>query len=113
MAVDNNGLIVIGESINATRKLKPASPRIHLDDNVARIRYVNADGHEAFMDISDVFPWDENARKRTLVPHVAHAMKTKNIGGLVVAQERAGAAIIDICVDEIAVDPEERNYWMR
>lgn len=116
MAVDNNGLIVIGENINATRKLKPSSPRILLEGNVARIRYINGEGSEAFMDVSEVFPWDEDARKRTMVPHVSHAIKTKNIeyiGGLVAAQEKAGATIIDVCVDEIAVDPEERNDWMR
>ncbi|MBL4733678.1 MAG: dihydropteroate synthase [Rhizobiaceae bacterium] len=116
MSVENNGLIVIGENVNATRKLKASSPRIILDGNVAKIRYVNANGDEAFMDVSEVYPWDEAARKRTLVPHVSHAIKTKNIeyiGGLVAAQEKAGATIIDVCVDEIAVDPEERNDWMR
>ncbi|MBL4756111.1 MAG: dihydropteroate synthase [Rhizobiales bacterium] len=116
MTVKKDGLIVIGENVNATRKLKPSSPRILLDGNVARIRYINAGGDEAFMDVSEVFPWDEEQRKKVLVPHVSHAIKTKNveyIGGLVAAQERAGATIIDVCVDEIAVDPEERNDWMR
>lgn len=116
MSVDNNGLIVIGENINATRKLKPTSPRIILEGDVAKIRYTNSEGSEAFMDVSEVFPWDEELRRKVFVPHVSHAIKTKNveyIGGLVAAQEKAGATIIDVCVDEIAVDPEERNDWMR
>ena len=116
MTVENEGLIIIGENINATRKLKPSSPRIIIEGEQASIRYTMADGETGFMDVTEVFPWDEDKRKRTLVPHVGHAIRTKNldyIAGLVAAQENAGASIIDICVDEISVDPEERHDWMR
>lgn len=116
MTVENDGLIIIGENINATRKLKPSSPRIVIDGQNASIRYTRADGETGMMDVSEIYPWDEAVRKKTLIPHVAHAIRMKDldyIGGLVAAQEKAGANIIDVCVDEIAVDPEERHEWMR
>ena len=54
--------------------------------------------------------------KKTKITHVAHAIHTKNldyIEWLILRQVEAGANIIDVCVDEISVYPDERHECMR
>lgn len=81
MTVENDGLIIIGENINATRKLKASSPRIVIDGNSAAIRYTLANGDAGAMDITEIFPWDEALRRKTPAPtsSTSASMKSPSI----------------------------------
>ncbi len=46
MDIESNGLIIIGENFNATRKIKATSPRVEEKDGTYGIRYTNLDGVE-------------------------------------------------------------------
>ena len=50
-----------------------------------------------------------------MIPHVAQALRNRDFDYItyaIKAQERAGAHIIDLCVDEMSVYPEERYKWI-
>lgn len=121
MATQTRGLpkdriIVIGENFNATRKIKATSPRVKEIDGRTGIVYTNLAGDQKLLDCSDVIPEDPAARNSFMVPHIAQALRNKDmdyISWAIKAQERAGAHIIDLCVDEMSVYPEERYEWIQ
>lgn len=109
-------LDIIGENFNTTRRLKPASPRVLREDGKIGVMYSGPDGTKRVLDITEIFPKDPAAVRKYQIPHVAHALRTKNldyIAWIIRSQLEAGANIVDLCVDEIAVDPNERHQWMR
>lgn len=116
MKVPGDKLIVIGENFNATRKIKITSPRVVQEGDRVGIAYVDLDGTKRVLDVSPSLPSDPAKRAKFMIPHIAQACRQKDLTYIrwaIKAQERAGAHIIDLCVDEIAVEPEERHEWMR
>ena len=114
--MQENKLQIIGENFNATRRIKATSKRINVADSKASLQYQNLSGEDAFLDVSLVYPDDPKELRKTQITHIAQAMKNKDldyISWIVKGQEQAGATIIDVCIDEISVDPEERHDWMR
>ncbi len=112
----NNGLIVIGENINTTRKIRATSPNIVQEDGKVGYAYTGLDGTRQLLDITDIFPEDPAELKTARIPHIGHAVRTQDLDYLrwaILSQERAGATIIDLCVDELSVYPEERHDFMR
>ena len=111
-----DGLIVIGENFNATRKIKATSPRVQEIDGRTGIVYTDLDGTRKLLDCTDVIPEDPAQRNSFMVPHIAQALRNRDLEYItyaIKAQERAGAHIIDLCVDEMSVYPEERYEWIR
>lgn len=116
MSIKSNGVIVIGENFNATRKVKATSPRVIEDNGKWGIKYTNLDGEDRVLDVTNAMPDTDAARKNFMIPHVGEACRNKDMEYItyaIKAQERAGAHIIDLCVDEMSVYPEERHEWMR
>jgi len=109
-------LEIIGENFNTTRRVKATSPRIVQEDGKACLVYKNLEGARCFLDVSALYPSDPAELRKTQITHVAQAMRNKDldyISWIINAQVEVGATIIDICVDEISVDPDERNKWMQ
>jgi 5-methyltetrahydrofolate corrinoid/iron sulfur protein methyltransferase len=116
MTIGNGGLIVIGENFNATRKIKSNSPKVIEDDGKVGIGYVDLDGNSSFLDCSDIVPDDPAERNSFMIPHIGQALRHKDMKYITWAiknQERMGAHIIDLCVDEMSVYPEERYEWIK
>lgn len=116
MSTKNNGLIIIGENFNATRKIKASSPRVAREDGQVGIAYTDLDGSKRLLNCTDIFPQDPAEQKSFMIPHIAQALRKKDLNYItwaIRAQEQAGAQIIDLCVDEMSVYPEERFEWMR
>lgn len=116
MKVAGNGLIVIGENFNATRKIKASSPRVVQDGNKVGIGYTDLDGNKRVLDVTTCMPDDPNKRKNFSIPHIGEACRQKDMNYIrwaIKNQELHGAHIIDLCVDEMSVYPEERKEWMR
>jgi len=114
--MDGKILDVIGENFNTSRRIKATSPRVIKDGDMVKLTYVNLKGEKAFLDVTSLYPEDPAELKKTQLVHVAQAMRNKDldyIEWLILRQIEAGANIIDICVDEICVDVEERHDWMR
>ncbi|MBI2461526.1 MAG: dihydropteroate synthase [Candidatus Rokubacteria bacterium] len=113
----SDALIVIGENLNATRKLKATSPRIvPLDDHRWGLGYTDLGGTKRVLDLTECYPKDPEERGRALVPYIAQAIRVRDLDYLayaVHAQIRAGADLIDCCVDEMSPWPEERMAHMR
>lgn len=113
--MNDSMLQIIGENFNTTRRIKPTSPRVVQEGGNVGIAYQGPDGSRRLLDVTAIFP-KEPAKLRTFqIPHVAHAVRTRNvdyIAWLVNSQLAAGAHIIDLCVDEIAVDPRVRHETM-
>jgi len=109
-------LEVIGENFNTSRRIKGTSPRVEKSADGAALNYVDHHGKPCQLDITDIYPEDPSELPKFQIPHVAQAMRQKNVDYIewvIRAQIEAGATIIDICVDEISVDPDERNEWMK
>ena len=116
MKVSNNKLVIIGENFNATRKIKASSPRVLQDGDQWYVTYTNLDGTPGRLDVTATIPEDPNERRVFAIPHIAEACRRKDMDYIVWAiksQEAGGAHIIDLCVDEMSVYPEERFEWMR
>lgn len=116
MTIPAEGLIVIGENFNVTRKIKIASPRVVRDDNKIGIAYADTSGGRKVLDCTDIVPIDPAEQDGFMIPHIAQALRKRDleyIGSVIRAQEMAGAHIIDLCVDEMSPYPEERQEWMR
>ena len=115
MKVAGDGLIIIGENFNATRKIKITSPKVVLDDNKVGIGYTDLDGNKRVLDVSSCIPEEPNKRKGFMIPHIGQACRNKDMNYIrwaIKNQELHGAHIIDLCVDEMSVYPEERFEWM-
>ena len=116
MTLGNGGLIVIGENFNATRKIKMTNPKVVKDDGKVGIGYVDLDGNQSLLDCTDIIPEDPAEQNSFMIPHIGQALRTKDMKYITWAiknQERQGAHIIDLCVDEMSVYPEERYEWIK
>lgn len=109
-------LDIIGENFNTSRRIKATSPRIVHQDGKAALTYTDLDGTPRRLDVTDLYPDDPAELKKTRIAHVAQAIRLKDldyIAWVIGTQVAAGATIIDICVDEISIDADERHDWMR
>lgn len=116
MSSANNGLIVIGENINTTRKIRATSPNIVQEDGKVGYAYTGLDGNPRLLDITDIFPEDPAELRTARIPHIGQAVRKQDLdylGWAILGQERVGSTIIDLCVDELSVYPEERHDYMR
>lgn len=117
MASENRtGLTVIGENINTTRRIRATSKNIVKEDGKVGYAYTDLDGTKRMLDITDLYPENEEELKTARIAHIAQAVRKQDLDYLrwaIKAQEAAGATIIDICVDEMSVYPEERMDFMR
>lgn len=115
MKIAGDGLIIIGENFNATRKIKITSPRVVDQDGKVGIGYTDLDGNKRVLDVTSCVPEEPNKRKGFMIPHIGMACRNKDMNYIrwaIKNQERHGAHIIDLCVDEMSVYPEERFEWM-
>ncbi|MBI1384353.1 MAG: hypothetical protein GC150_05540 [Rhizobiales bacterium] len=109
-------LIVIGENINTTRRIRADSPKIKKRGDQYVWVYTDLDGSEGAFDITEVFPKDPALQKTGRIGHIGHAVKTRDMKFLtwaIMSQVNAGSHIIDLCCDELSVYPEERKEHMR
>jgi 5-methyltetrahydrofolate--homocysteine methyltransferase len=116
MTIEHQGLIVIGENLNATRKIKGSSPRIVREDGRRGLLYTDRSGARRVLDLTAAFPEDPKEQATAMIPYVAQCFRSKDLRYLEAAvhsQLRGGAHIIDLCVDEMSPYPEERMEWMR
>lgn len=116
MTIKHNGLIIIGENFNTSRKIRGSSPRVVNEGEKYFLTYTDLEGNKSSLDITDGFPEDPVEQKNFMIPHITHALKNddkKYISWIVKNQEESGAHFIDLCVDEISYYPEERLEWMR
>jgi hypothetical protein len=108
-------LQIIGENFNTTRRIKPTSPRVVHDAGKVGISYSGPDASRRLLDVTSIYPTDPAKLRVFQIPHVAHAVRTKDvdyIAWLIRSQTSAGANIIDLCIDEIDVNPEVRHRTM-
>jgi hypothetical protein len=115
MKIAGDGLVIIGENFNATRKIKISSPKVVQQDGKVGIGYTDLDGNKRLLDVTKVIPEDPNKRQSFPIPHIGEACRQKDLHYIrwaIKNQELHGAHIIDLCVDEMSVYPEERFEWM-
>jgi 5-methyltetrahydrofolate--homocysteine methyltransferase len=114
--IEHQGLIVIGENLNATRKIKGSSPRIVAEGDRRGLPYTDLAGTTRMLDLTDAFPADPAEHATAMIPYIAQCLRNRDLQYLETAvhrQLRAGAHIIDLCVDEMSPYPEQRMEWMR
>jgi cobalamin-dependent methionine synthase I len=113
--IEHQGLIIIGENLNATRKIKGSSPRIIKDGDKRGLGYTDTSGTKRILDLTDAFPQDPKEHANALIPYVGQCFRNKDLNYLetaVQSQLAAGAHVIDLCVDEMSPYPEQRKEWM-
>jgi hypothetical protein len=123
MSLDQPRFSVIGENIHATRVLKRGGQQVEVDaQGRAAIRYVAADGSPRLFTVPDELQADAEASGK--VRHVQAAIVAAMGGGasmddglaylgyLVRRQVDAGAAYLDLNVDELSVRTGEREAAM-
>ena len=109
-------LIVIGENINTTRRIRADSANIVKRDDRYVWLYKDLDGSEGAFDVTDAYPKEGALKKTGRVGHIGHAVRTRDmkfVTWAILSQVNAGAHIIDLCCDELSVYPEERKDHMR
>ena len=91
----NDRIIIIGENFNATRKIRATSPRVQEVDGRTGIAYTDLDGTRKLLDCTDVIPDDAAERHSFMIPHVAQALRNKDLDYItyaIKAQERGRRA---------------------
>jgi len=109
-------LVVIGENINTTRRIKATSSNIVREDGKIGYAYQDVDGQRRVLDMTGALPKDEIELRNAKVSPIGYGVRKRNMDFLrwaILAQQKAGAHIIDLCVDELSVYPEERHEHMR
>jgi Pterin binding enzyme len=115
MKLAGDGLVIIGENFNATRKIRITSPKVVQQGGKVGIGYTDLDGNKRVLDVTSVIPEDPNKRQGFMIPHIGEACRQKDMNYIrwaIKNQERHGAHIIDLCVDEMSVYPQERFEWI-
>lgn len=115
-ALDNALIKVIGENINTTRRIRADSKNIVKKDGKVYWRYDDLDGSEGLLDVTSQYPEDEKKVATARIGHIGQGVRDQDMNFLtwaILAQVDAGAHIIDLCVDELSVYPEERHEFMR
>ncbi len=79
MSSANNGLIVIGENINTTRKIRATSPNIVQEDGKVGYAYTGLDGARRLLDITDIFPEDPAELRTARIPHIGQAVRKQDL----------------------------------
>jgi 5-methyltetrahydrofolate corrinoid/iron sulfur protein methyltransferase len=113
--MSERALDIIGENFNTTRRLKITSQRVVHDGRKVGIAYTGLDGGKRLFDITGIYPTDPAKLRTFQIPHVAHAVRCKDldyIAWIINSQTAAGANIIDLCVDELTVDSDVRHQTM-
>lgn len=116
MSSNGSGLIVIGENINTTRRIKANSPKIVKEDGKVGWAYTGLDGTPRMLDITDIYPTDPAKMQIERIGHIGQGVRKKDLDFLswaILSQVHAGCQIVDLCVDELSVYPEERHEYMR
>lgn len=116
MATNGTSLTVIGENINTTRRIRASSPKIVKEDGKVGWGYTGLDGTARMLDITDIYPTDPAKMQTERIGHIGQGVRKKDLDFLswaILSQVRAGSHIIDLCVDELSVYPEERHEYMR
>lgn len=114
--IEHQGLIIIGENLNATRKIKGSSARIIKEGEKRGLPYTDASGAKRVLELTEGFPADPKEHANAMIPYVALCFRNKDMKYLetaVQSQLKAGSHIIDLCVDEMSPYPEQRMEWMR
>jgi len=113
---ENADLIMIGENINTTRRIRTNSKNIVKRDGKVFWRYPGLNGNEGFLDVTSQYPEDETKIATGRIGHIGQGVRDQDMKFLtwaIMAQVNAGAHIVDLCVDELSVEPEERHEFMR
>ena len=116
MATNGTGLTVIGENINTTRRIRATSPNIVKEDGKVGWAYTGLDGTRRLLDITDIYPTDPAKEQTARIGHIGQGVRKQDLEFLswaILSQVNAGSHIIDLCVDELSVEPEERHEHMR
>lgn len=112
----NEDVIVIGENINTTRRIRATSKNIVKRNGSVYWRYDGLDGADGFLDVTSQYPEDESKVATARIAHIGQGVRDQDLDFLqwaIQAQVNAGAHIVDLCVDELSVYPEERHDFMR
>ena len=115
-ALSDTPLIVIGENINTTRRIRADSKNIVKRDGKAFWCYTDLDGSEGLFDVTAQYPEDKKAIPSARIGLIGQGVRDQDLHFLkwaILSQVNAGAHIVDLCVDELSVYPEERHDFMR
>lgn len=110
------GMTVIGENINATRKIKADGKKVHdLGDGRKGYPYTTIDGRDAYLDLTEMLR-TEIVQKTGRIGYIAAGIVARDeafLAGIGGRQVQHGADYLDCCVDEISPDSAERVEHMQ
>jgi hypothetical protein len=91
MKVAGDGLIIIGENFNATRKIKITSPKVIEQDGKVGIGYTDLDGNKRLLDVTSSIPEEPNKRRGFMIPHIGQACRDKDMHYIQWGDQEPGA----------------------
>jgi 5-methyltetrahydrofolate--homocysteine methyltransferase len=110
------GMTLLGENLNATRKVKVDGKKVvKLDGGKVGFPYKGEDGTTHYLDLTQAIQ-AEAAQSTGLVGYIATGIVNRDeafIAAMARAQIAAGADYLDCCVDEISPWQNERLEHMR
>jgi len=104
------GMEILGENLNATRKLAKTSNRLVETDGGTLLKYRDIAGQEAFLDLTTAKK-AADARNGKFLSYIAEGIRQRDARwaqATAAGQIGAGADFIDLCVDECTTKPGER-----
>ena len=113
MAEASNGLVVIGENINTTRRIRATSKNIVQEDGKVGWAYTGLDGTKRMLDITDIYPKDpkEVAAKELGATSVliGRVTRYRDREGSAAGASRAASVSFDVALHDA---PSGRRLWI-
>jgi cobalamin-dependent methionine synthase I len=110
-----SGIIVLGENLNASRKCKLGGKLAkEMPDGKMGFPYKDLNGEDKYVDLTRIAQ-RETVQKTKLAPYVAAAVENRDemyVATVIKQQADAGADIIDLNVDEVSTNRDERKEHM-
>ena len=110
------GMIVLGENLNATRRVKANGIKVKdMGDGKTGYPYKNKDGEDRFLDLTEAIQ-AEAVQASGMVGHISTGIKNRDeefVASMAHEQIARGADYLDLCVDEISPWQEERIGHMK
>ena len=110
------GMIVMGENLNATRKVKVGGKNtVDLPNGKTGYAYKGADGQTKYLDLTEAIK-TEQVKAKGMVGHIATGVINQDeefITAMATVQINAGADYLDCCVDEITSESAGRIKHMQ
>src|SRR5262249_10891328 len=77
--MEHRGMIIRGENLSGTRKIKGWSPRLNKEGERGGLPYPDLAGTKRVLDVTAAFPADPKEHANAMIPYIAQCLRNKDL----------------------------------